>query len=97
MLETLYDKIIVKRIDETETTEGGLFIPESSREKSSEGTVVAVGHGTPDNAGGWHELYVNVGDKVVFHKHAGTEIKDGNETYLVMKENEVLAVRIEDQ
>lgn len=93
MLKTLYDRILVKRLEEETKTAGGLFIPEMSKEKSPEGVVVAVGDGTVDPAGNLRSPSVKPGDIVIFHPHAGSEIKDGEDSYLVMRENEILAVR----
>lgn len=93
MLKTIGDKILVKRTEADTKTAGGLFIPESGQDKAAQGTVVAVGPGLPDGGGNWRDVSVRVGDVIIFHPHAGTEIKDGAETYLVMKEVEVLAIK----
>ena len=93
MLKPLHDRIIVKRTEQQEKTAGGLYIPDSSKEKTPEGVVVAVGPGLPDGNGSWTDMTVSVDDVVVFGRHAGIEVKDGEETYVILKESDVLAVR----
>ena len=88
-IRPLYDRIVVKRIDEQETTRNGIVIPDSAKEKPQEGEVIAVG------AGKLHEgkripLDVEVGDCVLFGKYSGTEIKIEDEEYLILREDDVL-------
>jgi len=92
-IRPLHDRIVVKRIEEKEaTTAGGLFIPDSAKEKPQEGQVVAVGKGKRGDDGKLIAPDVQVGDRILFGKYSGSDIKlDGNE-YLIMREDEVLGV-----
>ena len=91
-IRPLHDRIIVERIEEETMTAGGIIIPDSAKEKPLEGSVVAVGKGKSNEEGKVLPLDVKVGDKVLFGKYAGTEIKiDGNE-YLMMREDDILGV-----
>jgi len=92
-IRPLYDRIVVKRLDnDQEKTASGLFIPDSAKEKPQEGEVVAVGQGKRNEEGKLMELDVKVGDRILFGKYSGSDIKmDGNE-YLIMREDEVLGV-----
>ena len=92
-IRPLYDRIVVKRLDnDTEKTAGGLFIPDSAKEKPQEGEVVAVGQGKRGDDGKLMPLDVKAGDRILFGKYSGSDIKmDGNE-YLIMREDEVLGV-----
>ncbi|MBI3209011.1 MAG: co-chaperone GroES [Candidatus Solibacter usitatus] len=92
-IRPLYDRIVVKRIEESgETMMGGIIIPDSAKEKPQEGEVVAVGKGKRAEDGKLIALDVVVGDKILFGKYSGSDIKiDGNE-YLIMREDEVLGV-----
>ena len=92
-IRPLYDRIVVKRLDnDAEKTAGGLFIPDSAKEKPQEGEVVAVGQGKRSDDGKLMPLDVKVGDRILFGKYSGSDIKmDGNE-YLIMREDEVLGV-----
>lgn len=94
-LRPLYDKVIVRRIKEEEKTVSGLvIIPDSNREKPSEGEVLAVGIGRIMSTGGvWFGLEVKVGDHVVFGKYAGTDIIEDGEKLLILREEEILVVR----
>ena len=88
----LYDRIVVKRLEEKESIQGGIIIPDSAKEKPQEGEVVAVGKGKRLEDGKLVKLDVEVGDKILFGKYSGSDIKlDGNE-YLIMREDEVLGV-----
>jgi chaperonin GroES len=88
----LYDRIVVKRLEEKESIQGGIIIPDSAKEKPQEGEVVAVGKGKRLDDGKLVKLDVEVGDKILFGKYSGSDIKlDGNE-YLIMREDEVLGV-----
>jgi len=92
-IRPLYDRIVVKRIeDSTEKTASGLFIPDSAKEKPQEGEVIAVGQGKRLENGKTVALDVKAGDRILFGKYSGSEIRlDGNE-YLIMREDEVLGV-----
>ena len=91
-LRPLHDRILVERIEEGEQKVGGIIIPDSAKEKPQQGKVVAVGAGKPDKDGKKMPLDVKAGDTILFGKYSGQEIKiDGNE-YLIMREDEVLAV-----
>jgi chaperonin GroES len=91
-IRPLHDRIIVERIEEETMTASGIIIPDSAKEKPQEGTVIAVGKGKVTEDGKILALDVKVGDKVLFGKYSGTEIKiEGNE-YLMMREDDVLGV-----
>src|SRR5436305_10465259 len=91
-IRPLYDRIVVKRVEEKETMHGGLYIPDSAKEKPQEGEVVAVGKGKRLEDGKVIALDVQVGDRILFGKYSGSDIKlDGNE-YLIMREDEVLGI-----
>lgn len=92
-IRPLYDRIVVKRSDESEqTTAGGLIIPDSAKEKPQRGEVVAVGNGKKTEDGKLIPLDVKVGDKILFGKYSGSDIKIGSEEFLIMREDEVLAI-----
>jgi chaperonin GroES len=92
-IRPLYDRIVVKRLDnEAEKTAGGLFIPDSAKEKPQEGEVVAVGQGKRNEAGTLIALDVKVGDRILFGKYSGSDIKMDGEEFLIMREDEVLGV-----
>ena len=88
----LHDRVIVKRIEEEETTKGGIIIPDTAKEKPIEGKVVAVGSGKLSDEGKKIPLEVKVGDKVLFGKYAGTEIKIDGEEHLIMREDDIVAI-----
>ena len=88
----LYDRILVQRQQEQEKTKGGLYIPESAKEKPIEGKVVAVGKGKIQDNGELRKLEVEVGNRVLFGKYSGTEIKLDGEDYLILREDEVLGI-----
>ena len=88
----LYDRLLVKRIAEETKTAGGLFIPETAKEKPQEALVVAVGNGKIQEDGKLRSLEVKAGDKVLFSKYSGNEIKIDGEEHLILKEDDVLAV-----
>ena len=91
MIRPLHDRIIVKRIQEEEKTKGGLIIPDTAKEKPQEGKVVAVGPGKPED-GKVIALDVKAGDKVLFGKYSGTEIKLDGEEHLILREDDILGV-----
>lgn len=91
-IRPLHDRVIIKRMEEERTTPGGIVIPDSAQEKPIKGEVVAVGKGKPQENGDPRPPEVKVGDKVLFGKYAGTEVKVENEDLLVMREDDVMAV-----
>jgi chaperonin GroES len=88
----LHDRLLVKRIEEKETVKGGIIIPDSAKEKPQEGEVIAVGNGKILDNGSKVALDVKVKDKILFGKYSGTDIKLDGEEYLILREDEVLAV-----
>jgi chaperonin GroES len=88
----LHGRIIVKRLEEEETTKGGIIIPDTAKEKPIEGKVVAVGDGRINEKGTKIPLDVKKGDRVLFAKYGGTEIKIDGEEHLMMKEDDILAI-----
>jgi chaperonin GroES len=91
-IRPLHDRLVIKRIEEKETIKGGIIIPDSAKEKPQEGEVIAVGNGKVLDNGTKVPMDVKVGDKILFGKYSGTDIKiDGNEV-LILREDEVLAV-----
>ena len=88
----LHDRIVIKRIEEKETAKGGIIIPDSAKEKPQEGEVVAAGNGKKTEDGKIIPLDVKAGDRILFGKYSGTEIKIDNEDFLILKEEEVLGV-----
>ncbi len=91
-IRPLYDRIVVKRIEEQETKVGGLFIPDSAKEKPQEGEVVAVGKGKRLDDGKVVPLDVQKGDRILFGKYSGSEIRIEGEDLLIMREDEVLGI-----
>jgi chaperonin GroES len=91
-IRPLHDRIVVKRIEEKETKVGGLFIPDSAKEKPQEGEVVAVGKGKRLEDGKIAPMDVKAGDRILFGKYSGSDIKIDGEEYLIMREDEVLGV-----
>ena len=88
----LNDRVLVKRVAEEDKTQGGLFIPDSAKEKPARGIIVSVGSGKRDDDGKRIALDVKTGDQVLFGKYAGTEIKLENTEHMILKEEEILAV-----
>jgi chaperonin GroES len=88
----LHDRILVRRIEETESVRGGIIIPDTAKEKPQEGEVIAVGKGKSNDEGKVFPLDVKAGDRVLFGKWGGTEIKIDGEDFLIMKEDEVLGI-----
>ncbi len=91
-LRPLQDRIIVKRLEEETKTAGGIFIPETAKEKPQKGEIVAVGNGKKTDDGKVIPIDLKVGEKVLFGKYAGTEIKIEGEEYLIMREDDILGV-----
>ena len=88
----LKDRVLVKRIDQEERSPGGIIIPDTAKEKPMEGKVLAVGSGTRDNNGTVHPLDVKVGDRIMFGKWGGTEIKLEGIEYVIIKEQDILGI-----
>ena len=91
-IRPLYDRIVVKRIEQTEQMQGGLYIPDTAKEKPQEGEVVAVGKGKRLENGSLVSLDVQAGDRILFGKYSGSDIKLDGEEYLIMREDEVLGI-----
>jgi chaperonin GroES len=91
-IRPLYDRIVVRRVEEKENMQGGLYIPDSAKEKPQEGEVVAVGQGKRLENGKTVALDVKAGDRILFGKYSGNEIKVDGEELLIMREDEVLGV-----
>ncbi|MBT2245987.1 co-chaperone GroES [Sphingobium sp. BHU LFT2] len=88
----LHDRVVVRRIEAEEKTSGGIIIPDTAREKPQEGEVVAVGQGVRNESGALVELSVEAGDRILFGKWSGTEVKIDGEDLLIMKESDILGV-----
>jgi chaperonin GroES len=88
----LHDRILVRRVEEGETVRGGIIIPDTAKEKPQEGEVISVGKGKSNDEGKVFPLDVKSGDRVLFGKYAGTEIKIDGEEFLIMREEEVLGI-----
>jgi chaperonin GroES len=88
----LYDRVLVKRVEGKSITEGGIFIPETAKEKPYEGVVVSTGTGRINEDGILFPLAISAGDKILFGKYSGTEIQVDNEDLLIMREEEILGV-----
>ncbi|MBO6056448.1 MAG: co-chaperone GroES [Alphaproteobacteria bacterium] len=88
----LKDRVLLKRVDQEEKTPGGIIIPDTAKEKPVEGEVLAVGSGVRDEQGNLHPLEVKVGDKVLFSKWGGNEVKIDGCDYVIMKESDILGI-----
>jgi len=91
-IRPLHDRVVIRRMEEERTSPGGIVIPDSATEKPEQGEIVAVGRGKPLDNGDTRALDVKVGDKVLFGKYAGTNVKIDGIEYLVMREDDILAV-----
>ena len=91
-IRPLYDRIVVKRIEEQETTRNGIIIPDSAKEKPQEGEVMAVGHGKRLESGELVALNVKAGDRILFGKYSGSEAKLDGVEYIIMREDDVLGI-----
>jgi chaperonin GroES len=91
-LRPLQDRILVQRVDEETTTKGGIIIPDTAKEKPAEGKVTAVGNGKVGDDGKRIALEVKKGDRILFGKYSGTEVKISGEEYLIMREDDVLGI-----
>jgi chaperonin GroES len=91
-IRPLHDRILVKRIEEQETVRGGIIIPDTAKEKPQEGKVIAVGNGKVGDDGKKIPLDVKAGDKILFGKYSGSEVKIEDDEYLILREEDVLAI-----
>jgi chaperonin GroES len=91
-IRPLYDRVVVKRVEDKETMQGGLYIPDSAKEKPQEGEVVAVGQGKRLESGKVVALDVKAGDRILFGKYSGSEIKLDGQEYIIMREDEILGI-----
>ncbi len=91
-IRPLYDRIVVKRVEQQEVMQGGLYIPDTAKEKPQEGEVIAVGKGKRTDEGKLIPLDVQVGDRILFGKYSGSDIKIDGEEYMIMREDEVLGI-----
>lgn len=91
-IRPLQDRILVKRLNEEDRTKGGIIIPDSAKEKPQEGEVIAVGNGKVLESGKLQPLDVKAGDRVLFSKYAGSEVKIDGEEYTIMREDDILGV-----
>jgi chaperonin GroES len=93
-IKPLHDRILVKRLDEVEDVRGGIVIPEIAKEKPQEGEVIAAGDGKVSESGQVIKMAVKAGDRILFGKYSGTEVKIEDEEYLIMREDEVLGILV---
>ena len=91
-VKPLADRVVVKPLDESEQMRGGLYIPDTAKEKPSQGEVVAVGPGKVSEEGARLEMDVKVGDKVLYGKYSGTDVTLDGEDYLILRESDILAI-----
>ena len=91
-IRPLHDRILIKRLEEQEQKKGGIIIPDTAKEKPQEGKVIAVGQGKVNDDGKKVPLDVKTGDKILFGKYSGSEVKIDDEEYLIMREEDVLAI-----
>ena len=88
----LHDRVVVRRVESEAKTAGGIIIPDTAKEKPQEGEIVAVGNGARDESGNVHALEVKAGDRVLFGKWSGTEVKLDGEDLLIMKESDIMGI-----
>jgi len=91
-IRPLYDRVVVKRVEEKEAMQGGLYIPDSAKEKPQEGEIAAIGHGKRLEDGKVVPLEVKVGDRILFGKYSGSDIKIDGVEYMIMREDEILGI-----
>ena len=91
-VKPLHDRVLVKRVEEKETVKGGIIIPDTAKEKPQEGTVIAVGAGKLDESGKRVPMEVKAGDKVLFGKYSGNEIKIDDVEHVILREDEILGI-----
>ena len=96
-IRPLGDRVLIKRVAEEEKTKGGIIIPDTAKEKPQEGKVIAVGKGKPNEEGKVTPLDVKAGDRILFGKWSGTEVKIDGVEYLIMKESDVMGVLVEEK
>jgi len=92
MIRPLFDRVLIERTEEPSKTASGLFLPETAKEKPAQGMVLAIGNGRISDKGEIKPLTVKVGDKVLFGKYAGTEIKVGGDDRLILREDDILGI-----
>ncbi|WP_367306527.1 co-chaperone GroES [Alicyclobacillus acidocaldarius] len=92
MLKPLADRVVVRPVEREEKTASGIFLPDNAKEKPQEGEVIAVGPGKLDEKGNRVAMEVKVGDRVIYSKYAGTEVKVNNEEVLILRESDILAI-----
>ena len=88
----LHDRVVVKRVEQDQKSAGGIIIPDTAKEKPTEGEVIAVGPGGRDESGKIHPLDVKEGDRILFGKWSGTEVKLDNTEYIIMKESDIMGI-----
>ncbi len=88
----LHDRVLVRRVEEEETSTGGIIIPDTAKEKPMQGEVISVGSGSRDDQGKVHALDVKAGDRILFGKWSGTEVKIDDEELLIMKESDIMGI-----
>ena len=91
-IQPLADRVVVKALEDSEQMRGGLYIPDTAKEKPMQGEVVAVGPGKANDAGNLVKMEVKVGDKVLYGKYSGTEVNVGGDEFLILRESDVLAI-----
>ena len=91
-IRPLHERVLVRRLEEEEVSKGGIIIPDSAKEKPAEGEIVAVGNGRISDEGKVTPLDVKVGDKVLFSKYSGTDVKIDGDEFLIMREDDILAI-----
>lgn len=91
-INPLHDRVVIRRLDEERTSAGGIVIPDSAAEKPAQGEVIAIGPGKMLDSGKVHPLAVKVGQKVLFGKYAGTEVKLSGKEYIVMREDDIMGI-----
>ena len=91
-IRPLHDRVLVKRVKEEEKTKGGIIIPDTAKEKPIEGKVVAVGNGKVTDSGEVRKLEVKAGDRILFGKYSGTEVKIDGEEHLILREDDILGI-----
>lgn len=91
-IRPLHDRVVVERLEEEQKSAGGIYIPDTAKEKPSRGVVVAVGNGKQLDNGNIRTLTVKVGDKVLFGKYSGNEVKLGDKEYVVMREDDIMGI-----
>jgi len=91
-IRPLYDRVVVKRVEDKEAMQGGLYIPDSAKEKPQEGEIAAIGHGKRLDDGKVVPLEVKVGDRILFGKYSGSDIKIDGTEYMIMREDEILGI-----